>query len=82
MRRARIDMGRLPGYRQVTLYVDPALYERVRCAAYTLGEDIYVFAGEALGSAIERRMTKTQRAAVESMAKQNIKNGTPKRTPR
>jgi hypothetical protein len=58
----------------VTLYVEPTLYERVRCAAYTLGEDIYVFAGEALDNAIDRRMTPKQRAAVESMAKQNIKN--------
>ena len=75
MPKARNDVGRLPGYRQVTLYVEHALYERVRCTAYTLSEDIYEFVGEALASAVDRRTTKTQRLAVESMAKQNLKNG-------
>lgn len=74
-------MGRLPGYRQVTLYVDPAHYERVRCAAYTLSEDIYEFVGEALASAVDRRLSKPQRAAVESMAKQNLKNGASRKRP-
>ncbi len=67
-------MGRKPGYRQVTLYVEPALYERVRCTAYTLGEDIYELVAEAFDSAIERRTTKAQRTVIESMAKQNLKN--------
>ena len=74
MRRSRNEMGRLPGYRQVTLYVDPLIYERVRCAAYTLGEDIYEFVGEALDTAVNHRLTTKQRAAVDSMARQNIKN--------
>jgi len=68
-------MGKLEGHRQVTLYVDPKLYERVRCVAYTFDEDIYEFVDEALTSAIERRTTKAQRDAIDSMAKQNIKNG-------
>ena len=75
-------MGRLPGYRQVTLYVDPDLYEQVRCTAYTLGEDIYELVSEALASAIERRTTKAQRSAIESMAKQNLKNGASRGKPR
>lgn len=75
-------MGRLPGHRQVTLYIDPELYERVRCAAYTLGEDIYEFVAEALDKSISRRMTKTQREAIESMSKHNIKNGGSRRRPR
>lgn len=68
-------MGRMPGYRTVTLYVEPELYERVRCTAYTLNEDIYELVGEALNSAINRRTTKAQRTAIDSMAKQNLKNG-------
>ncbi len=72
-------MGRLPGHRQVTLYMEPELHAQVRCAAYTLGEDIYEFVGEALKSAILRRMTAAQRAAVESISRQNIKNTTRRR---
>lgn len=68
-------MGKLPGHRQVTLYADEELYERVRCTAYFLGEDIYEFIHEALGSAVSRRVTKAQKSALETMAKQNIKNG-------
>lgn len=75
MPRARSDVGRLPGYRQVTLYVEPGLYEKVRRAASTLGEDIYEFVGEALGSSIERRMSKKERDAIDLLVKQNIKNG-------
>lgn len=76
MPQARSDVGKLQGYRQVTLYVEHALYERVRCTAYTLGEDIYELVGEALTSAVDRRTTKAQRTAIDSMAKQNLKNGT------
>lgn len=82
MPRARSNVGRMPGYRQVTMYVDPALYEKVRCTAYTLNEDIYELVGEALASAVERRTTKAQRTAIESMAKQNLKNGASRAKPR
>lgn len=71
-------MGHIPGHRQVTLYVDPALYEKVRCAAYALGEDIYELVSEALASSLDRRLTKVQRATIESMAEQNIKNASEK----
>lgn len=67
-------MGRLPGKRQVTLYVDHLSYERVRCAAYVLGEDIYEFVGKALEVAVDQRLDKKQRATVEHMAQQNVKN--------
>lgn len=69
-------MGRKPGYRQVTLYVEPVLYERVKHIAYTLDEDIYEFVDEALASACERRTTKSQRDTIDSMVRQNIKNRT------
>lgn len=75
-------MGNLQGHRQVTLYVDPELYEKSRCSAYTLGENIYEFVSEALESAIGRRLNKTQREAIESMAKQNIRNGGTRRSRR
>lgn len=68
-------MGRLPGHRQVTFYVDPELYEVIRCSAYTLGENIYDFVDEALRAAFERRMSKPQQATIRSMAEQNIRNG-------
>lgn len=67
-------MGQKPGYRQVTMYVDPLLYERVRYTAYTLGEDIFELTAEALNAAIERRTSKEQRTAIELMATQNLKN--------
>lgn len=67
-------MGRKPGYRQVTLYVEPVLYECVKNIAYTLNEDVYMFVGEALKSATERRTTKAQRDAIDTMVKQNMKN--------
>lgn len=67
-------MGQKSGYRQVTLYVDPDLYERVRCTSYALSEDIFMFVGEALASAIERRTTKDQRAAIDAQASMNRKN--------
>lgn len=60
----------------MSLYVEPVLYEQVRYAASKFGEDIYEFVGEALASAIERRMTKKEREAIELLAKQCIKNGT------
>jgi hypothetical protein len=60
----------MPGHRQVTLYVDAGLYERVRFAAYTLGEDIYEFAGAALRASLAARLTRTQSDAVESMSRQ------------
>jgi len=68
-------MGKLPGHRQVTLYADEELYERVRCTAYFLGEDIYEFVHEAFKSAVTRRVTKAEAETLERMAKQNIKNG-------
>lgn len=78
-------MGKLDGYRQATLYVEPELYERVRSAAYILNQDIYEFLDEALRNAIDRRIPEKQRAAIDLMAKQNIKNGgsrRPRRRPR
>lgn len=66
------------GLRQVTLYADPALYERVRCAAYAIGEDIYQFVGEAMAEAITRRLTPAQRAAVDRMARQKVVPSNPR----
>jgi hypothetical protein len=60
----------------VTLYVEPGLYEKVRRASSTLGEDIYEFVGEALGSAFLRRMSKKERDAIVLLIKHNTKNGT------
>lgn len=69
-------MGKIKGHRMVTMYVDSVLYEEVRCAAYVLDELIYKFVGEALTSAVSRRLDKAQRDAVAAMAKQNVtKNG-------
>lgn len=70
-------MGKKPGYRQVTMYADYSLYERVRCAAYTIGEDIFEFVDEALRNALDRRLTPQQRSAVNMMANQNLKNEKP-----
>jgi hypothetical protein len=68
-------MGHLPGHRQVTLYVDPVLYERVRLTAHSLGEDIYEFVDAALTKGVVSRMSdERQRAAIEMVAKQNVKN--------
>lgn len=64
-------MGRMPGYRQVTLYVEPGLYEKVRRAASTLNEDIYEFVGEALQNAFSRRMSKKERDAIELLINHN-----------
>jgi hypothetical protein len=75
-------MGKLKGHRMITLYVNPDLYEEVRCAAYALDENIYAFVGEALASAIVRRLNKSQRAAVQAMAKQNVANGGKRRSQR
>lgn len=62
------DVDRKPGYRTVTVYVRSELYDRVRNAAYgVLQEDIYQFVDEALVSALERRLTKPQRNAIEVM---------------
>lgn len=69
-------MGNLPGYRTVTLYVEPELYEKVRQSAAILGEDIYEFVGEALTNAVDRRMSKKDRVAIEHIAKQHVANGT------
>lgn len=68
-------MGNLKGHRMITLYVDPELYERVRCAAYLLDELIYKFVGEALSSAVKRRLDRAQRKVVFAMAKQNVAKG-------
>lgn len=67
-------MGRLPDHRQVTLYVKPELYERVRSTAYTLNEDIYEFVDEALADACDRRVKPTVRDAILQTVKQNLKN--------
>lgn len=75
MPRERNDVGRMPGYRSVSLYVEPLLYEKVRYAAASFDEDIFEFVNEALAEAIERRIPKKERAAIELLAKQNIKNG-------
>lgn len=73
-------MGNLKGHRMITLYVDPELYERVRCAAYVLDELIYKFIGEALTSAVTRRLDKEQRDVVVAMAKQNVAKGGKRRS--
>lgn len=67
-------MGKMSGHRQVSLYVDPELYERVRCTAYSMNEDIYEFVDEALRSAVERRPSKELRVAIESQVKSNRDN--------
>lgn len=66
-------MGKKPGYQQVTFYVDPDLYARVRLAANSLDENMYEFVGEALTSAFDRRVNKTQRETIEAMVKQIAK---------
>ena len=61
-------MGRLSNHKQVTLYVDPKLYERVRHAAWgVLHEDIYEFINEAMLEALQRRLTRSQLAAVDTL---------------
>lgn len=67
-------MGRKLGFRQVTMYVEPVLYERVKHSAYALDEDIYEFVDEALKSACERRTNKQQRDTIGVLVQQNIKN--------
>lgn len=68
-------MGKIEGKRQVTLYIEPELYERVRCSAYLLNEDIYEFVSESLKHSVDRRIPDSKRAAVNMMAKQNIEHG-------
>lgn len=75
MPRARTDVGRMPGYRSVSLYVEPLLYEKVRYAAALFSEDIFEFVNEALAEAVDRRVPKKERGAIELIAKQNFKNG-------
>lgn len=60
------------GLRQVCVYVDPELYERVRCAAYTIGIDIYEFFGVALEDAVRNRLTKAQRSAIHKMVRDGV----------
>lgn len=69
-----MTVGKKPGYRQVTMYVDPELYERVRQLAYHLREDIFEFVGKALDSAVEQRSTPKLRAAID-MVTAPAKNG-------
>jgi len=73
-------MGKLKGHRMVTLYVDPELYEQVRCSSYVLDENIYEFVDEAFSSAVVRRLDKAKRRAVEAMAKQNVASGGKRRS--
>lgn len=75
-------MGKLKNHRMITLYVEPELYERVRCSAYTLDENIYQFVGEALDNAVSRRLDAPQRKIVEAMAKQNTSKGSQRRSRR
>ena len=75
-------MGNLKGHRMITLYVDPELYERVRCAAYSLDENIYEFVGKAFADALVRRLDKNRRAVVEAMAKQSASKGGKRRSRR
>lgn len=69
-----MTVGKKEGFRQVTMYVDPDLYERVRWLAHHLGEDIFEFVGEALSSAVDRRSTPKLRAAID-MVTTPAKNG-------
>jgi len=73
-------VGNLKGHRMITLYVPPALYEQVRCAAYVLDELIYQFVGEALENAVSRRLNKTQLSAVKAMAQQNVAKGSKRKS--
>lgn len=73
-------MGKLKGHRMITLYVEPELYERVRCAAYILDENIYQFVGAAFSDAVDRRLDRAQKSAVEAMAKQNVAKGGKRRS--
>lgn len=73
-------MGKLKGHRMVTLYVEPLLYEKVRCAAYLFDQLIYLFVEEALTSAIDRRLDKAQKGIITEMAKQNVAKGSKRRS--
>lgn len=64
-------MGRKEGHRQITLFMQRELYERVRHSAYILGEDIYVFLAKAATVAMDARLTAAQKAAIEAMSKQH-----------
>lgn len=70
------------GLRQVSVYVDPDLYERVRCSAYTIGEDIYEFFGAALRDAVVSRLTSAQRSSVDKMIKLGTRPAPPAPAPR
>lgn len=58
-------MGLMPGYKQVTLYIDPAVYEQAAHVAKMVGEPVYLFINKALADAIKARTTPEQRKAIE-----------------
>ena len=80
-------MGHIPGHKQVTLYIDPAIYERVKCAAYFLSEDIFEFVSEALDASVDRRLTTAQLQGLSGMVASRLAakpktNGRKKKRPR
>lgn len=68
-------MGKKEGFRQVTMYVDPDLYDRVKQLAWHYKEDIFEFVGKALESAVERRSNPKLLAAIDMARPQVGKNG-------
>jgi len=58
-------MGTMPGYKQVTLYIDPLVYEQAAHVAKMVGEPGYTFINKAIADAIKARTTPEQRKAIE-----------------
>lgn len=75
-------MGAMPGYRQVSLYIDPSLYSQVQHVARMTGRTYYQFVNDALKREIEKCTSPEERKALELiLAKQQKvdkgkKNGT------
>lgn len=60
-------MGKLDGHKQITLYMDPEIYERVVHVARMRGEPIYKLINDACARAIPRITTVEQRKALDAI---------------
>jgi hypothetical protein len=57
-------MGQLEGFRQITMYVDPDVYDQAAYVARMLGVPIYMLINKALEQAIINNTTPSQRKAL------------------
>lgn len=59
-------MGKMPGLRQVSAYVEPALYDQIKIVAVKTNRPMYKVVNDALRAEVEKCVPSSERKVLDS----------------